>query len=143
MAAHSQPQAPKAAAPPKAADAPEVLRDVSEKAAAQTKENFEKVSSVADAATEQMKNTGSVALKGAQECSSKLLEFAHVNIEAAFEHARKLSSVKSPAEFFALSNDHLRRQFEVLSRQAQELAAIAQKMAAVATESVKAGVHRA
>ena len=55
----------------------------------------------------------------------------------------KLSSVKSPAEFFALSNDYVRQQFEVLSRQAAELAAIAQKMTAAATESVKAGVHKA
>lgn len=74
--------------------------------------------------------------------STKVLEFAQVNINAAFELARKFSNVKSPAEFFALSNDHMRQQFEVLSRQAQELAAIAQKMTAATTESSKTGVRK-
>jgi hypothetical protein len=37
-------------------------------------------------------------------------------------------SVKSPMEFFALSNEYAKRQFEILTRQAQELAAIVQKM---------------
>jgi len=142
MTAYAQSQAPKAAAPPKAADAPEVLRDVPEKTVAQAKENFEKMSAAAGAATAQMKDTCSTAFKDAQDASAKVLEFAHLNINAAFEHARKLSSVKSPAEFFALSNDHMRQQFEVFSRQAQELAAIAQKMTATATASVKAGVQK-
>jgi hypothetical protein len=31
-------------------------------------------------------------------------------------------------EFFALSNDYGKRQFEILTRQAQELGAIVQKM---------------
>jgi hypothetical protein len=50
--------------------------------------------------------------------------------------------VKSPTEFFALSNTHLRQQFEILSKQAQELAAIAQKMTAATTESIKSGMHK-
>ena len=90
-----------------------------------------------------MKNTYATSFKGAQDYSTKVLEFAHANVNASFEHAKKLSSVKSPAEFFALSSDYARQQFEILSRLAQELAAIAQKMTAAATESVKAGVHKA
>jgi Phasin protein len=39
-----------------------------------------------------------------------------------------LMSVKSPTEFFALSNDYAKRQVGILTRQAQELAAILQKM---------------
>jgi phasin len=132
MTAHAQNQA-----------APEAFRDVAEKSAAQAKENFEKISTAAGEATNQLKNTYATTFKGAQDYSTKVLEFAHVNINAAFEHARKLSSVKSPGEFFALSNDHLRQQFEILSRQAQELAAIGQRMTAATTESIKAGVHKA
>jgi hypothetical protein len=45
-------------------------------------------------------------------------------------------------EFFTLSNDHFRQQFEILSRQSQELAAIAQKITAATTQSTKAGVHQ-
>jgi hypothetical protein len=67
-----------------------------------------------------MKNVYSTTFKGVQDYNAKAVEFAHVNINAAFEYARKLSNVKSPAEFFVLSNDHMRQQFEALARQAQE-----------------------
>jgi phasin len=137
MTAYVQNQAPKVA------DAPQVFRDVAEKGSAQAKENFEKMSVAAGDVTNQMKNVYSTTFKGAQDYTAKVLEFAHVNINAAFEHAKKLSSVKSPAEFFALSNDHMRQQFEALSRQAQELAAITQKTTAATTESVKASVQKA
>jgi len=127
----------------KPTDVPQAIRDVAEKSTAQAKENFEKMSVAAGEATSLMKSTFSTTFNGAQDYSTKVLEFAHANINAAFEHARKLASLKSPAEFFALSNDHLRQQFEILSRQAQDLAAIAQKMTAATTESVKAGVQKA
>jgi phasin len=126
-----------------ATDAPQALRDVAENATAQVKENFEKMSAASGEAANLMKNTYATSFKGAQEYSTKVLEFANANLNASFEHAKKLLSVKSPAEFFALSNDHVRQQFEILSRQAQELAAIAQKMTAAATESAKASVHKA
>ena len=135
MTARAQSQATKAT--------PQVLHDLAEKSVAQAKENFEKMNAAAGEATSQMKDTYSVTFKGVQDYRTKVLEFTHANINAAFEHARKLSSVRSPAEFFSLSNDHLRQQFEILFRQAQELAAIAQKMTAATTESVKAGVQKA
>jgi phasin len=106
---------------------PQVLPDVAEKCVAQAKENLEKMNAAAGEATRQMRDTYSATFKGVQDYNTKVLEFAHANINAAFEHARKLWSVRSPAEFFSLSNDHLRQQFEILSRQAQELAAIVRK----------------
>jgi hypothetical protein len=101
------------------------------------------MNAAAGEATRQMRDTYSATFKGVQDYNTKVLEFAHANINAAFEHARKLWSVRSPAEFFSLSNDHLRQQFEILFREAQELAAFAQKMTAATTESVKAGVQKA
>ena len=66
--------------------------------------------------------------KGVQDYSAKILEFTNANISAAVEQATKLASVKSPMEFFALSNDYAKRQVGILTRQAQELAAILQRM---------------
>jgi len=126
----------------KPTDVPQAIRDVAEKSTAQAKENFEKMSVAAGEATDLMKSTFSTTFKGAQDYSTKILEFAHVNINAAFEHAKKLARLRSPAEFFALSNDHLRQQFEILSRQAQDLATIAQKMTVATTESVKTSVQK-
>jgi phasin len=137
MTAHVQNQAPKAT------NAPQVFCDVAEKGSAQAKDNLEKMSVAAADVANHMKNVYSTTFNGVRDYNAKALEFAHVNINAAFEHARKLSNAKSPAEFFVLSNDHMREQFEALARQAQELAATAQKMTAATTESVKAGVQKA
>lgn len=104
---------------------------------AQGKQSFEKMSAAADQAADVAKETYSTTMKGAHDYSAKVLEFAQANTISAFEYAKQLSSVKSPAEFFELSNTHLRDQFERLSRQAQELAAIAQKMAGTMTESIR------
>ena len=120
-----------------------MFRDAAEKSTAQAKETFQQMGAAASEATNLLKNSCSATFKGTQDYGTKVLEFANTNISAAVEQSRKLSSVKSPMEFFALSNDYARQQFEVLSRQAQELAAIVQKMTATTTETVKAGVHTA
>jgi len=98
-------------------DAPEALRDFAEKSAAQAKENLET-----------MTDSYASTVTGIQHYNTKILEFTNANIKGAVEHATKLMSVKSPPEFFALSNDYAKQQFEILTRQAQELAAIVQKM---------------
>ena len=111
-------------------DAPHVLRDVAETSAAQVKENFDKLSTAAGEASNFLKHTYATTFKGTQDYSAKVLEFTNININAAVEHAMKLSSVKSPMEFFALSNEYAKRQFETLMRQAQELGTIVQQMTA-------------
>jgi phasin len=111
-------------------DAPEALRDGAEKSAAQAKENLEKKSAAGEG-TNLLKHSSATTFKGTQDYSTKVLEFTNANINAAVEQATKLASVKSPMEFFALSNDYAKRQFEILTRQAQELAAIVQKMTGV------------
>jgi phasin len=109
-------------------DAPHGLRDIAEQSASQAKKNLETMSAAAGEATNLMKQGVVTTLKGTQDYSAKVLEFANANINGAVEHAIKLSSVKSPMEFFAVSSDYAKRQFEVLTRQVQELAAIVQKM---------------
>jgi phasin len=108
--------------------APHVLRDVAENGAAQAREHFQTMSAAAGEATNLLKHNYATTQKGTQDYSAKILEFTNANLSAAVEQATKLMSVKSPMEFFALSNDYANRQFEILTRQAQELAAIVQKM---------------
>ena len=109
-------------------DAPDALRDLAERSAAQAKENLETMSAAAGEATNLLKHGLATTLKGTQDYSAKVLEFAKTNINAAVERVTKLSNAKSPMEFFALSNEYAKRQFEILTRQAQELAALVQKM---------------
>ena len=109
-------------------DTSEALRDVGKKSAALARENFETMSAAAGEATNLLKHSYATTFKGTQDYNAKVLEFTNANISAAVEQATKLASVKSPMEFFALSNDYAKRQFEIFTRQAQELAAIVQKM---------------
>jgi hypothetical protein len=111
--------------------------DVATKDVAQTNENRERMSAAAAEAARFVNNMYSTTINGTQMYSTKVLEFAQVNTDAAFEYVKQLSSVKSQAEFFALSNDRVRQQFEVLFRQAQELTAIARKVTVATTERLK------
>jgi len=86
------------------------------------------MTAAAEQATDVLKHGYATTVKGTQDYGTKVLEFTNANIKAAVEHATKLMSVKTPMEFWALSNDYAKRQFEILTRQAQELAAIAQTM---------------
>src|SRR5215475_2232711 len=96
------------------------VRDAAEKGAAQ-------VEKMTDAAGEVMNETYAANMKGVQEYNAKMLEFANANTTAAFEFMRQLTTAKSPTEFFTMSSNHLRQEFETYTRQCQELAAIAQK----------------
>jgi phasin len=109
-------------------DAPHVHRDVAEKSVAQANENLETMSAAAGDAANLLKHNYATTVKGTQDYSAKVLEFTNANVSAAIEQATKLMSVKSPTEFFALSNDYAKRQVGIFTRQAQELAAILQKM---------------
>jgi hypothetical protein len=127
MTAYAQNQAPKTT------NTPQILRDIADKSTAQVQENLDEMSAAA----------GEVAtsFKGVEDYSKKVLAFTNININAAFEHASKLSSVMSPVEFFALSDGYLRQQLEAFSRQAQELAGIVEKLTPT-TDSIEAGARR-
>ena len=126
-----------------ASNAPQPRADVATKDVGQTNENHQRMSAAAAEAARFVNNTYSTTFNGTRAYSTKVLEFAEVNTDAAFEYVRQVSSVKSPAEFFALSNDRVRQQFEVLFRQAAELAAIARKVTVTTTKTVKPGVNKA
>ena len=127
MAAYAQNQGTKTP------DGRQVLRDAAEKSTAQANETFQQMGAAAGEATNFLRDSCSATVKGTEDYGTKVLEFANANISAAVEQSRKLSSVKSPMEFFALSNEYARQQFEVLSRQAQELAAIVRNMTVATT----------
>ena len=95
-------------------DATQAFRETAENGAAQAKAAFEKANTAAADATMLMKDSCSRSLKGAQEYNTRVIEFARANTEAAFGFAQELVSVKSPSEFFELSTNHSRKQFEAL-----------------------------
>jgi hypothetical protein len=112
------------------------VRDAAEKGAAQ-------VEKMTAAAGEAMNQTYAANMKGVQEYNAKMLEFANANTTAAFEFMRQLTTAKSPTEFFAMSSNHMRQEFETYTRQAQELASIAQKVTTATTDTIKSGLNKA
>ena len=124
-------------------DVTQAFRETVETGSAQAKAAYDKASTAAADATTLIKESYSKTVKGAQEYNTKVIEFAHANTEAAFDFAQRLTSVKSPSEFFELSTNHSRKQFETLTEQAKELAALAQKVTLATTEPLKAGATKA
>ncbi|MGC1893383.1 MAG: phasin family protein, partial [Pseudolabrys sp.] len=76
-------------------DAPEQLREIAEKGAAQSKEAFEKMSAASGHAADTMQHCYSAAVKGVQEYNNKVIEFTHANTKTAFDFAQRMSGVKS------------------------------------------------
>ena len=109
------------------ADATQALREMAENGSAQAKAAFANASTAAADAATLMKDSYSKTIKGAQEYNTKVIEFAQANTKAAFDFAQELVGVKSPSEFFELSTNHSRKQFEKLTEQTKELATLAQK----------------
>jgi phasin len=124
-------------------NATQAFRANAEKSAAQAQEGFEKMRAATAEATTLMKDSYSTAIQGAQDYNTKVIEFARSNTEAAFDFAQELSSVKSPSEFFELSTNQSRKQFETLSEQTKELAMLAQKVTLATVEPLKTGATKA
>ena len=103
----------------------QAFRAMADNGSAQAKETFEKMSAATADVTTLMKDSYSTAVKGAQDYNAKFIEFARANAEAAFEFAQKLSSLKSPSEFFELSTSISTTRNA--DRADQELTALAQK----------------
>jgi len=121
----------------------QLLREAVETGSAQTKQAFEKMSAATADATALMKDSYSAAIRRAQDYNAKFVEFAQTNTEATFAFVQQLSSVKSPTEFFELSTNHSRKQFETLTEQARELATLAQKAVSATAERVETAVNKA
>lgn len=124
-------------------DATQAFRETAETGHAQAKAAFANASVVAADATTLMKDSYSRTVKGAQEYHTKVIEFAQANTKAAFDFAQELVGVKSPSEFFELSTNHSRKQFETLTEQAKELAMLAQKVTLATAEPIKSGATKA
>jgi phasin len=119
---------------------PAAFREFAEKGIAQAKENYEKVKSAAEQATDVLEETYSTASKGCTDIGLKLIETARTNTNAAFDLYGDLMSAKSFAEVVEKSTAYLRTQFDSLSAQTKELTEYAQKVANDTAQPVKESI---
>ena len=107
------------------------VRDFAEKSAARAKDT-----------TKVLEQTYSAASQGSAEFSQHLLEIAQANMNAAFDFARQLTRVTSPAEFFQLSAAQVQKQFQTLTEQTKQLTSHAQKVATESAQPLQSGVAK-
>jgi phasin len=122
---------------------PAAFREIAEKSVSQAKENYEKMKSAAEEATDLLEDTYATATKGVSDYGLKVIEAARENTNAAFDFATQLMTVKSLSEVVELSTAHTRKQFEAVTAQSKDLAAIAQKVASDTAEPMKESFGKA
>ena len=139
-------EAPKFEAPKFEIPTPEVpaaFREIAEKGLAQAKQNYEKMKTVAEDATDAIETSYSNASKGASEYGLAVIANTRTNTNAMFDLMGALMGAKSYAEVVELSSGFARQQFETLTAQAKELNAVAQKAGTETFEPIKAGFSNA
>ena len=124
-------------------EVPAVFREFAEKSVSQAKENWEKMKSATEEATDVIETSYATASKGCADYGLKLIEAARTNMNAAFDYTTELLKTKSASEAIELSTGHMRKQFDALSEQSKELAALAQKVATESAEPIKEGMTSA
>jgi phasin len=122
---------------------PHALHQFAENGAAQLKASYAKMSAATAEASSLMQSSYTTVANGVVEYNAKLIEIACGNANAAFDYAREVNGVQSPAQFLEVTTEHARKRFGVFSEQAKELAALAQKLASEAAEPLKAGMTKA
>lgn len=88
---------------------PEAFRDIAEKGVAQARDTYAKAMITSEEAADLLKNAYETGAKAATDYNLKLIEIAHINTRAAFDHAQELLGAKSPSEFIELSTAHARK----------------------------------
>ncbi len=118
-------------------EVPAAYRELAEKSVAQTKENYEKIKSAAEDATELLEETYATASKGMSGYGLKVIETARANSNAAFDLYGELLTAKSYSEVVEKTTAFMRAQFETMTAQTKDLAEHAQKVAADTAEPIK------
>ena len=121
-------------------EVPTAFREFAEKGVAQAKENYEKVKSAAEKATDVLEDIYSTATKGCASYGLKVIETTRANSDAAFDLLTEMITAKTYSQVVELYSAYLRKQFDAFTTQAKELAEHAQKVATETAEPIKVSI---
>jgi phasin len=121
-------------------EVPAAFREIAEKGLAQAKENYEKVKSAAEKATDTLETAYTTASSGCSDYGLKLIETARSNSNAAFDLYGQLLGAKSYSEVVEKTTAYMRSQFETLTAQTKALTEHAQKVATDTVEPIKESI---
>ncbi|GEM_PF-6557001 len=126
----------------KAADMPEEVKAVAEKSVEQAREALEKVNTAANENVKVFDETATALKDGTSEFQVKMVEMAQANLDAGFEHARKLMSAKDPKTAFELQEAFLRDRAQTMTRQMQELGTMSMQLAETVAKPMQDSVTK-
>ena len=116
---------------------PTAFREMAEKGIAMAKDNYDKMKTTAEEATDVLEETYSAATKGCSGYGLKVIEAGRANANASFDLMTELLTAKSYAEVVELSTAFMRKQFDTMTAQAKDLVEEAQKVATDTAEPMK------
>jgi phasin len=105
---------------------PTEMRDFAEKSVAQARKAFEGFMGAAQKASGTADSTAQALQSQAKDMGSKAVAYAEQNINAAFEHAQKLTRAKDLQEVMALQAEFVKSQMANIQAQAKEFGSLIQ-----------------
>jgi phasin family protein len=133
---------PQAAEQAIAEDSAEAFRAYAEKTLTQLRETYEQAKQALEDATAAVGVSMDRAGQGATQFNTKAFDMAQANLNAGFEFARSLASVRTPNEAMELQAMFMRDQLAVLKSQSEELQQLATRITAEATTPIQQQVTR-
>jgi len=121
---------------------PDAFRSFAEKSVAQARDNYARMKTAAEDASDLVEGTMETARDGAFAIGVKALDAAKSNSDASFAFARDLLGAKTMSEVIELQSSFARSQFEAVTGQFKELQALSEKVFTDTTKPVTERVEK-
>jgi len=118
------------------------VADFAQKTVDQAQAAFEKVSEVAHGNVQIFDAAANAYKNRLTDIQLKSMEFAQLNMNAAFAFARKFVAVRDPSEVFSLNQSFFKDQAEAMQRQAAELNELSVALAKESLKPVQESVNK-
>lgn len=123
-------------------DIPEGVKQAAAATIYQAREGYEKLYSNAEAMTDAVELSYSMAVTDATDLGGKIMYMVETNISASFDFMASLMAARSLPEAITLSTKFTQRQLETFAKQAKDFWSFGQKMMADTTKPVASGFSR-
>ena len=118
------------------------VADFAQKTVDQAQAAFEKVSEVAHGNVQLFDAAANAYKNRLTDIQLKSMEFAQLNMNAAFAFARKFVAVRDPSEVVSLNQSFFKDQAEAMQRQAAELNELSVALAKESLKPVQESVNK-
>lgn len=123
-------------------DIPDGVKEAAAAGIHQIQEGYEKFYNNAEAMTDAVERSYSMAVTDTADLHGKILKTIQANLAASFEFATALMSSRSLPEMIELSTKFAHRQYETFAKQTKDFWSFGQKMVADTTKPVASSVSR-